>query len=69
MKDQVATFSGKEAHGGFPYPIFIKHLLFTGCGVGGREWEGIKMPHLWILFPRSYRLYTEASNLDLQKAR
>ena len=53
MNDQEATFARKEAHGGFPYPIFIKHLLFTGCGVGGREWEGTKMARLWILFHRS----------------
>lgn len=37
MKDQVSTFSRKEARSYFPYPIFIKHLPFMGCNVEGKE--------------------------------
>lgn len=37
MKDQVSSFSRKEARCYFPYPVFIKHLLSTGCSKRGGE--------------------------------
>lgn len=35
---------------GFPYPVFIEHLLFTGFVLGVGSQQTIKMPNLWILF-------------------
>lgn len=39
MKGQVSSFSRKEAHSYFPYPVFSKHLELqdTALGVQSRE--------------------------------